>query len=57
MAAVPEPRGGALPADELPRMSLLDHLEDLRKRIVYSAVARLLQLGAGDLPVLRPADL
>ncbi len=39
MAAVPEPRGGALPADELPRMSLLDHLEDLRKRIVYSAAA------------------
>jgi sec-independent protein translocase protein TatC len=36
MAAVPEPRGGAQPADELPRMSLLDHLEDLRKRIVYS---------------------
>lgn len=41
MAALPEPRGGALPADELPRMSLLDHLEDLRKRIVYSALALL----------------
>ena len=39
MAGVPEPRGGALPADELPRMSLLDHLEDLRKRIVYSVAS------------------
>ena len=44
MAAVPEPRGGALPADELPRMSLLDHLEDLRKRIVYSALALLVAM-------------
>jgi sec-independent protein translocase protein TatC len=43
-AAVPEPRtgaGGPDTADDLPRMSLLDHLEDLRQRIVYSLLALL----------------
>ncbi len=44
MAAVPEPRGGAVPGDELPRMSLLDHLEDLRKRIIHSLVALLVAM-------------
>ncbi len=43
MTAVPEPRRGvAAPepaAAELPRMSLLDHLEELRRRLVRSILA------------------
>ena len=33
-----ERRDGADPEDQLPRMTFLEHLEDLRKRLVWSAV-------------------
>lgn len=38
---MPTPPASQAPerADELPRMSLLGHLEELRKRIIYSAIA------------------
>jgi sec-independent protein translocase protein TatC len=40
MPSPPPERSGDTPAEEeLQRMSLLDHLEDLRKRILYSVIA------------------
>ncbi|MEO8277072.1 MAG: twin-arginine translocase subunit TatC [Thermoanaerobaculia bacterium] len=41
MADSPAASGETLPADELARMSLLDHLEDLRKRLLRSIGALL----------------
>jgi sec-independent protein translocase protein TatC len=37
MAADPQPTPG--PEDELPKMTFLDHLEELRKRLLYSIIA------------------
>jgi len=34
-----DPKTGGDPEDELPRMSFLEHLEDLRKRLFVSALA------------------
>jgi sec-independent protein translocase protein TatC len=36
---VSDRRGGEDPDDQLPRMTFLEHLEDLRRRLVWSAVA------------------
>lgn len=49
MPVRPEPRRGAAapePAGELPRMSLLEHLEELRRRIVRSLLALLVGMAA-----------
>ena len=38
-------RRAAAPGDELPRMGLLDHLDELRRRIVYTLVALVVACG------------
>ena len=39
MAADPEIDSTPSPDDDLPKMTFLDHLEELRRRLVISAVA------------------
>ena len=44
-AAAARPGGGAVPPGDLERMSLLDHLDELRRRILYSLITLVVAFG------------